>query len=609
MLTAEEQAELQALREMDAPAPAPSRSPGQFPVQSLLTPEEKAELDAIRSLENPAPVQPPAEEVPSIPKRDVEKFSWSAGMKPGERNARLATGGEAAAYAGAAGNEIGFGYLPQIQARFEQLLPDATGDVDAQLRAEGFQLPERGYVQMRDENIKSAEALAAQYPEQDMAGKVSGILATMQPIAKGAQALGLAGKGVSGFSRLKDAAKVGGAFGATYNPGDVEGVVNPFQFVERAKGAGTGAAMGSAGQGLGEAIGSVGRSIGSTPEALEKLAKIAGFKSLGASTKDFRTSFGKNAPLEIGETLLKEGIVKAGASVDDMLAAVNQKRDEAGKVIGAVYDQTNNFSQNSSTFSSLPKSIQYKLKVTELDGPKMANQAIKRIGKDFKNNLDNSVVKDRVYAITENLSSNKNPSIIDLHEMISNLDDSVDWSKKAMEATVIQDQIRTIRHTLKKNLDNRISAVSKAMGDPAKAQQLKDANKLYGHLSTAKRMATDKISRDNANRWISLTDYIAGGAVGNMVGGDITSPEDMVKKGLIGVAAGFANRGVRKYSMPVVAQSALKLSRALKMPSNFAKYGEPLISAAKNSPQEFQALLQQFSNDPQFQKLSTIGAK
>lgn len=144
------------------------------------------------------------------------------------------------------GQTATMGYLPHIQAAAETGI-DKLGELfgvgpaaeDAKLRAQGFKLPERGYVQARDENIARQDAQAKEHPLASMLGKGAGIAATsMLPIgaAKGAASVGGA------FLR-------GGASGATqgalYNPGDTKGEVSPLQLEDRGKNALIGGAIGA----------------------------------------------------------------------------------------------------------------------------------------------------------------------------------------------------------------------------------------------------------------------------------------------------------------------------------------------------------------------------
>lgn len=518
------------------------------------------------------------------------------------------------AFAQGFGNAASFGYLPQIQAATEPVIQGVMdyfgGDnTDEKLKAQGFKFeeqPQDSYVQRRDKYIQNQEALSKENPGSYMTGAVGGALtsgiATGGGLSKflggAGDALKLTGRLGEIGNRFGQAVGNGLVTGAIANPGDVEGEVSPLQLRERGDNALKGAAIGAVTQAGGEIIGSASRAIKNSPAVMDKLSRFSSFKSLGASKKDFAKEFGKDAHGEIGQTLLDKGIVKAGQSLDEMLPKIQSEKDVAGKAIGEIMKNSDDFVKNPNV---LPFGKKRLLEQTQLNGKKLADIAQARIGKSFKNNLDNSQVKDRVENILNNLKASDEISILDLQDMKIGLDEAIDWSKSAREATIIQDQIRTVRGVLDKALKNRVNAIGRASGDPATITRLKDANKMYGQMATAERIAKNKLASDNANRWFSLTDTIVGTGAGAAIG-EVNSPEDLVKKGLYGVAGAIANRTGRRYGLPTVAKTAQSLGKMLQTPANMAKFGEPLIEAAKHSPAKFNAVMASFMNDPEFIK-------
>ena len=507
------------------------------------------------------------------------------------------------------GNAITLGYLPQIQAGFEKVnnfIGDPSGGVDAQLEAQGFQLPKQDYVNLRDENLKRQEGQAQRNPYDAMAGTIGGIAVQAPLIAATAvpKAAGMA-------ARVGSSIATGFGLGAVSNPGDTEGVVSPLQGQERLTNAAMGGAFGAGGQLLGEGFAKVGNVIKNSPATLSKFSNLVGFKSIGAGKPDFKKAFGTNSPEDVGETLIRLGVIKPGASVQDMLPEIQAIKKATGQELGAIYKNSTAFVNDASGVSKLSTHNKFLLKQTQLSGDKLSKIAETRITKEFKNSLDNSQVKDRVVGIFENLkNAGDDIQITDMHEMIRNLDDSINWSQKAQEATVIQDQLRSVRNVLSRSLKNRVDAVGRAIGKPDQIKALKELNKQYGQMATAERVAQSKITQENANRFFSLTDYIVGGGSGAAMADGDTSPEGLVKKAIYGFAGAVANKGMRKYSLPMVASSAKKMSELMQRPATFAKFGEPLIEAAKRSPQEFQALFNQFGKEPEFIKLAKpLGAR
>lgn len=583
MLTAEEQQELEAIQAMKT---GPSRGPSQFPVSSLLTPEEKAELDAIRLLKG----------------GDVE--GGRIITEPASQETQKNLGDQLQTQLENFGNTISMGYLPQIQAGFERFLsPDATSSVDAQLREQGFQIPERGYVQMRDENIKRQAGQNERNPESAMVGTGAAILTQAPLIAKTATQLGM-GQGASAFSRILDSGKVGFSLGATANPGDEEGKVNPLQGEERLMNAGTGTLFGLAGQGLGETASKGGEIIKNAPKTLEKLANTSAFKSAGAMLKDYRAAFGKNSADEIGKTLLSKNIVQAGDTMEEIALKTSSAKQQAGQAIRNIYDEVNAFIKGSSgqKFSTREQSL---LDSTKLNGTKIAGDARVAVLKAFKNSPGNTEAKAKVLSALDDVAAmGDDIDLPDLIEARMGIDDQINYAKKMGDLPIVQQQLKYLRDSLHKAIQNRVRAVGVVVKDKGMIEKLRTANKEYGHLATAEKTVVDRISRTEANNFFSLGDKIVGAAAG---AGDVTraeSPEDAVKSVLKGFVVATASKYGRTYGPSTLAATSKRFGELLKTPANMAKFGEPLIEAAKRSPKEFQALINQFGKDPEFIKLA-----
>lgn len=198
-----------------------------------LTPEQRQELQELRRL------------------AELEaKFGAPEAERPG-----TAAGAAQAALEGGAQVATG-GHLAQAQAGVETLLEalglDPSKGLDEELKAKGFDIPERSYVQRRDEEIARQKRQEEQYPKASLAGKAAGIGVTL-PLAAAKTIPAAAG------------------IGALYNPGDVPGQTVLDRPVEeltgRAKGAALGAGVGAAAKGLS----GVGRGLTARKEAVTAL--------------------------------------------------------------------------------------------------------------------------------------------------------------------------------------------------------------------------------------------------------------------------------------------------------------------------------------------------
>lgn len=506
------------------------------------------------------------------------------------------------------GNAISLGYLPQIQAFVEKnLMPNPTAEVDAQLKAQGFQIPAQDYVNLRDENIARQEEQARLYPDKVLGGNILGAITTAPIMGAAGQAAGL-GQKAGAVNRLKDAALFGLGYGAVVNPGDTEGEVSPLQLNDRALNAGKNALMGVAVQGAGETVAKASEAVKKAPEIFEKAGNITAVKAIGAIGRDMKKLFRNNNAQELGDTLIKNNIIQAGDTLEDVAQKALTAKNEAGKRIGDIYKQTNAELKNPQTLAKLSPKNRKLLSITELDGDRLADVSFKRIEKSLKNDLARTEVKNKIKDTLDELrSKGSNIDLLDLQEMKTKLDKRINYDKALRDMPEVQQEFKNIRDVLSKAIQNRVRVLGRVSGNKELINELKDANKLYGQYSKAESIASSRARELEGQRFLSLTETITGSAgatIGAMTG---DSPEERVKNAILGFAAGAAAKKADKFITPAAAQAAKRLGKVLQSPANFAKYGEPLIEAAKKSPQEFQAFIKQLTNDPEFKKLARPG--
>lgn len=509
------------------------------------------------------------------------------------------------------GNTVSMGYLPQIQAAFEKINPDPSGGLDAQLREQGFTVPSQDYVNLRDENINRQQAQEARNPYDAAAGMIGGIVTSAPMIGAAGRLVNAGSKGVSGFARLKDSARIGASLGAVSNPGDIQGVVNPFQSMERLQNTATSGAIGAAGQAVGEGVAKASEAVKSAPGLLDKVGNITAVKAIGAIGKDFKKLFRKGGTShEIGDTLLKNNIVAAGDTLEEIAKKSLNAKQASGQKIGAIYKEVSETVNNPEAVGKMSTKAKRLLEITALDGAKIADKAMKRIEKNLVNELDAPEIKSRVVKVLDVLRE-KGPDIDiqDLQQMKSNLDNSINYDKALADLPKVQKELKVVRDMISKQIQDRVRVLGKVTGKNDLLKQLKLENKNYGHFSKAEAISSNRAREVEGHKWLSLSENLAGGTgatIGAMTG---DSPEERFKNAIIGFAAGAAAKKSDKFLTPAIANSAKRLSVIMKKPANFAKYTEPLMEAAKKSPEEFQALINQFGKDPEFKRLSTPGAK
>lgn len=189
------------------------------------------------------------------------------------------------------GKGASFGYLPQLQAGVERLT-DAVGavkdkaletigldqltSIDAQLRKQGFKLPESSYVAVRDANVKRQAQQEKDNPWTAGAANLAGSAVTGIAMTPLLPATGGAATGAKLSARIAQGAvqgaKAGAAYGALANPGEVEGEISPLQIANRLDNAEKGAVFGTA---FGAAVPVTGAMITAVATKLKVPAKEA----------------------------------------------------------------------------------------------------------------------------------------------------------------------------------------------------------------------------------------------------------------------------------------------------------------------------------------------
>jgi hypothetical protein len=469
------------------------------------------------------------------------------------------------------GQGVGAGYLPQMQAGVEKVRglidtgaaklgigPETPEMVNEELRSQGFTVddPAESYVADRDQNIKRQANYAEQAPYQYYGGQVGGIIASAPAVAKQLNkiyplAVGPKGGGALGLLGRSSQAAAGGAIqGAIQNPGDAEGVVDLTQIPERIQNAKTGAALGAVAQVGTEAIKKGAQVLGSAPKAMERWSQGKAFKSAGAMLKDFRRAFGKDRVEVLGQEMFDSGLAKPGMTFKDVAEKSSKIKEEVGNQIGAIYDK-------------IGSNVQLKVDAQKL-GSELINAASDSkirptIGRGPYDTKIQEVVSDIVSDPT------KLSDIRHLNDLIGQVDDHINHAKTMGDLPAAQQGLMKIRQHLRNTVNQIAEQTGRLSNDPKMGKKLLELNKRYGNLSEISTISKDRVARESANQFFSLTDKIAGvggaaaaGTAGALMNGDI----DNAGKGLaIGAGFGLLNKGSRLYGGPIAASAANKAGR------------------------------------------------
>lgn len=567
------------------------------------------------------------------------KFSWDSmpEAEPEEVSAPKKADSTSAGMAALEhfGNAASLGYLPQLQAAVSQLMPNPGAEVDAKLRAQGFNVPNSkpSYVSERDANIKRLETQAEEHPYAAGAGTVGGALTT--GIAAGAA---VPIKAATSVGRMALAAGSGGALGLLANPGDTEGEISVVQPGERMWGAATGAAMGAAGQGLIEGASKVAKGVMNLPSSLKAKAEERAFKASGAMLKDYRVAGKRGRINELGRYMLDNGLIKPGATVDDIAAAAEKLHGKHGEAIGEILQKLDDAGAVAPSHDSIAKAIESQarpMKGMSTARPTykaMQNVAddIRKLGKEPATGISRGQVSSLTGRGTEYLVDPVTGDVMAQFRngKMVNASGSTLSPELAQAATVatptnitpgeipgtfqgaqeakkfIEEQVKAAGGwkalaPTEKNLALRktYSLVSdmiegsadqgaRGMGD---AELLKSyvSNKAgFGNAKELGGIATDQALRQNANRFFSPSDYFSGatGAIVGAASGD--DVEGKLKGAALGAGLGLINKAGRKYGTPLVSlglDKAGKLLSRTPLPA-LGELSAPVLRAVERSP-------------------------
>lgn len=452
------------------------------------------------------------------------------------------------------------GYLPQLQALAGGLIPDSNAQLDKDLQAQGFKIsqPEDTYLSRRDENIGRQEKLAQEQPVSYYGGGVAGLLTSAPAIGGAISKLPLLGAKSTGLlAKTAQAAGGGAVMGALQNPGDEQGKIDPIQAEQRMEGAKTGAKMGAFTQLGATAAQGVAGAIKAVPKKLQDYAAMKAFKSSGAMLKDIRKADARGRTLEIGKEMIDSGLIKPGSTFEDIALKSGQIKQKTGKSIGDIYQTVGE--------SALPK----------VDADSTAMKLIDAVSdpsvrpKLNTDTYDNAMDK-MIQSITHDKA--KLSDVRYLNDLIGELDDLINYSKRNGELPSLQKGYLKLRQTLRGIINQSVEATGVSLGKPELKQALLDANKRYGIMAEVSSIARDRVARENVNRFMSLTDTLVGtgGAAGGAVMGSLLSGnvEGGLKGAALGAGAGLLNKGARLYGNPILTQAASKTGGLLsKVPS------------------------------------------
>lgn len=468
-----------------------------------------------------------------------------------------------------AGQEATLGYGPQLATMAEPIISRGVNLLSKNKVAEApwSQMkpgtPE--YIQARDEYVKTIQKEEEESPKSFLGGRIAGGLLLGAPLATKTAA--------TGMGRIGQATLAGAGVGALYNPGDEKGKMGDAQLDTRTEQAVLGGIGGLGGGLLGEGIGKIGKAIAKSPETTKEMAEEYSLKSMGAMLKDLRRLYKKDRVTDISNELFDSKLVRPGVSVGNIADESKVLLDETGKKIGDIYEKVYDATKN---------------KIEALK-PKMFDRLTSSVlSEDSIPKINRKEYLYKMQSVVDEILDQSN-EITDpryLNKMIGDIDMLINYSKKANELPSIQKGYLAIRRELRDQLNELVGVIGKEIKEPKLKEEILNLNKRYSNLSDIHDISMDKAIRLDANRAVSLTDTIIGGA--GAVAGAATQSGPI--SGAIGGLAGGAisaaiNKLGREYAAPITASAAKSISNKLsRVPKGLLKGVEKTTNIPRGMP-------------------------
>ena len=526
----------------------------------------------------------------AAPAKGGGKFDWNSLPVETESDAPSGPGAGQAAIEGF-GKGATFGYLPQIQAMTQPITDrvlNALPGPEAEPAPFSQMVPgSKAYIAARDSFNKSGQALAEQNPKSALAGNIAGMITTSiipgGMVAKGAQV----GKAGIGATALKGAV-TGAVEAAAMNPGDVEGEFSPLQISDRIDNAKYGAAFGAAG---GLAAGTIGKAVNKA----KGMAEGVGLKSAGTMLKDLRAVDGKSGRAnELGRFML-DRVLKAGDSVDDVARKTGEIKETAGKEIGRIYQGVMDEIKDPKTWDGLSREKQLELTLSGFK-PRMQKADLMAVIQEKLGDSPNKKTAIR-YAeeYLDDLATKygDDVDVVRSNQIKGDIDGAINYGKRAQDLPEKEQALSVIRDHIRDQIEKHIGVLDDVLGGNNQVAALRAANKEYGIASQLHSISNDRMLRDRANQWLSLTDKIAGsagaatgGISGALMGGDV---ESALKGAALGAGMGVGSRMARRYGPHVIAKGLDGLSKGkaiATVPAVLAGAAAKGIASPKFTPAE-----------------------
>lgn len=312
--------------------------------------------------------------------------------------------------------------------------------------------------------------------------------------------------------------------------------------------------------------GAVGGALGAAGGALKKLSGLGpalkdtsdkyALSGAGFMLKDFRNAANKGKVPELASTIRKEGLLKAGDSVTDVADKTVKALDDSGQKLDSIWEKLKE-AKSSAKASDLK--IDDQLNLHGFDPGLHKEEVLSALQGKLKGEVGGAQAISKVSGYLDDIAKDYpgelKPS--DVRDIRQKVDQVVNWSQKTQELPANQKAFKELASFIRNKIDTQAETASKVGFDDL-GKELKSENKRMSHLITIGDAASDKVNRNDANRFLSLTDYATG--AGTMGGLMAHSPESAITNVPLAVGAAFANKGFREYGNGLMSTATNALS-------------------------------------------------
>jgi hypothetical protein len=393
------------------------------------------------------------------------------------------------------------------------------------------------------------------------------------------------GAGKTLGAKLLRAGVQGGGLGGLMAAGSSDADLTRGEVGEFAKDVAVGTGTGA---GVGTALGLVGAGASKlTPllrEYLGGVADRAAVKGAGPDLADMRgvVRKGEGSVEQLGRDMRELGVTSFGASRKDIANRAQAVVDAKGKEIGSLVQKLDDILAGSNSAANATQA-----------GGFNPTRAADRIEKELIEPLRDVPAYD---GVVEQLQAqadrfrgmgDKNLPYSKAQKIKQGYDEFLNYDK---EQTPLKEQMKRLRGVVGDEILSNAEKLS-----PEDAAKLRAANRTYGQMSDAADMAAGRLQREATNRYVSPSDYGAGGVAGLIsttaahAGGHGGLGSMLL--GLGGAAAGgAANHLARTHGQQMVSAIVGGLENALaENPNAFGKFSGVLLDAARKGPEALAA--------------------